>query len=68
VAAPGRRAERGRGAHPVAGRYHHPLLRRRAAPRAVHGRRPGGELDPAAHRAIAADGRLPARPRPRQLR
>ena len=44
---------------------HHPLLRRRAAARALHERRARGRLDKAAHGVLAPDGQLPAGPRAR---
>ena len=51
LAAPGRLAACRRGAHPLAGRHHHPLLRHRAVARAVHLGRLRGQLDPLAHGA-----------------
>ena len=56
-------ARRG-GARAMAGRHDHPLLRRRAASRAVRGRRAHRHVDPAAHRVLPVDGRARAAPGP----
>ena len=61
LGAPVRRAALGGRPGALAGRVDHPVLRRRAAARATHRQRAGAGVDPAAHGAVALDGR--ARPR-----
>ena len=52
------------GAHPLAGRHHHPLLRREPVHRAADRGRTGGQLGQAPDRAVPVNGRSRAAPGP----